>query len=98
MSLKQATKVDTNRVELEVEVDAAAFEAAVQKAYRKNIGKISDFRKYFFHHQDIQYVPAARGLSIPEGDPNFHHPALQRQIHNHLQTHRLFQRTHLRLL
>lgn len=47
MSLKQATKVDTNRVELEVEVDAAAFEAAVQKAYRKNIGKIQvpGFRK-----------------------------------------------------
>ncbi len=47
MSLKQATKVETNRVELEIEVDAATFEAAVQKAYRKNIGKIQvpGFRK-----------------------------------------------------
>ncbi len=47
MGLKTATKVDTNRVELEVEVDAAAFSAAVNKAYKKNIGKINvpGFRK-----------------------------------------------------
>ena len=48
MSLKQATKTDTaNRVELEVEVDAAAFEAAVEKAYRKDVKKmnIPGFRK-----------------------------------------------------
>ena len=47
MSLKQATKVETNRVQLEIEVDAATFEAAVQRAYRKNIGKIQvpGFRK-----------------------------------------------------
>ncbi|MDD2361888.1 MAG: trigger factor [Oscillospiraceae bacterium] len=47
MSLKSATKVDTNRVELEVEVDSEAFEAAVSKAYKKNIGKMSvpGFRK-----------------------------------------------------
>ena len=33
MSLKNATKTETaNRVELEVEVDAAAFEAAVERA------------------------------------------------------------------
>ncbi len=37
MSLKSANQVDTNRVELEVEVDAAAFEDAVNKAYEKNI-------------------------------------------------------------
>ena len=38
MSLKNATKTETaNRVELEVEVDAAAFEAAVERAYKKNI-------------------------------------------------------------
>ena len=47
MGLKSAAKVDTNRVELEVEVDAEAFEAAVSKAYKKNIGKMSvpGFRK-----------------------------------------------------
>lgn len=47
MALKQATKVDTNRVELEVEVGAEAFEAAVAAAYRKNVGKINvpGFRK-----------------------------------------------------
>ncbi|MGI6265275.1 MAG: trigger factor [Acutalibacteraceae bacterium] len=48
MSLKNATKTETpNRVELEVEVDAAAFEEAVSRAYKKNIGKIAvpGFRK-----------------------------------------------------
>ena len=47
MSLKSANKVDTNRVELEVEVDAAAFEEAVNKAYKKNIRRmnIPGFRK-----------------------------------------------------
>ncbi|MBO5798006.1 MAG: trigger factor, partial [Clostridia bacterium] len=41
MSLKSATVKETNRVELVVEVDAATFEAAVQKAYRKNINKLN---------------------------------------------------------
>lgn len=47
MGLKSATKVDTNRVEFEVEVDAAEFEAAVNRAYKKNIGRMSvpGFRK-----------------------------------------------------
>lgn len=47
MSLKSVSKVDTNRVEIEVEVDAASFEAAVDKAYKKNIRRISvpGFRK-----------------------------------------------------
>ena len=48
MSLKNATKTETaNRVELEVEVDAAAFEAAVERAYKKNIKKmvVPGFRK-----------------------------------------------------
>ena len=47
MALKTATKTDTNRVELVVEVDADSFEAAVSKAYKKNIGKmnIPGFRK-----------------------------------------------------
>ncbi len=47
MSLKTATVKETNRVELEVEVDAASFEAAVAKAYKKNIGKMNvpGFRK-----------------------------------------------------
>ena len=41
MALKQANKVETNRVELEIEVDAPTFEAAVQTSYRKNIEKIA---------------------------------------------------------
>lgn len=47
MSLKNATKKENNRVELEIEVDAAAFEAAVDAAYRKDIQNITvpGFRK-----------------------------------------------------
>lgn len=41
MSLKSANKLENNRVELEVEVDAAAFEAAVVKAYKKNIRRMN---------------------------------------------------------
>ena len=47
MSLKSATQKETNRVELDIEVDAATFEAAVEKAYRKNIKRMNvpGFRK-----------------------------------------------------
>lgn len=47
MSLKASNKVDTNRVELEVAVDPEAFEAAVSKAYKKNIKRMNvpGFRK-----------------------------------------------------
>ncbi|MBE6763099.1 MAG: trigger factor [Ruminococcaceae bacterium] len=47
MSLKAATKLENGRVELEIEVGAEAFEAAVAKAYKKNIGKLNvpGFRK-----------------------------------------------------
>ncbi len=47
MSLKNAVVKETNRVELEIEVGAEAFEAAVSKAYKKNIGKMNvpGFRK-----------------------------------------------------
>lgn len=41
MSLKAINKVDTNRVELEVAVDPEAFEAAVSKAYKKNIQRMN---------------------------------------------------------
>ena len=41
MSLKSVNQKETNRVELEIEVDAASFEAAVEKAYRKNINKLN---------------------------------------------------------
>ena len=41
MALKQANKVETNRVELEIEVGAEAFEQAVSAAYRKNIAKMN---------------------------------------------------------
>ncbi len=47
MSVKNCEKVETNKVALTVEVDAAAFEAAIEKAYRKVRGKINvpGFRK-----------------------------------------------------
>ena len=47
MSLKNATKKENNRVELEIEVDAATFEAAVEAAYKKDIANIQipGFRK-----------------------------------------------------
>ena len=47
MSLKNATKLENGRVELEIEVDAAAFGAAVNAAYKKDVKKISvpGFRK-----------------------------------------------------
>ena len=47
MSLKAVNNVETNRVELEIEISAEEFEAAVQAAYlkqRKNIS-IPGFRK-----------------------------------------------------
>ncbi len=47
MSLKSTNKVDTNRVELEVAVSPEEFEAAVSKAYKKNIKRMNvpGFRK-----------------------------------------------------
>lgn len=47
MSLKTATKLENGRVELEVEVDAAIFGAAVDAAYKKDVKKMSvpGFRK-----------------------------------------------------
>ncbi|MCI8361078.1 MAG: trigger factor [Clostridiales bacterium] len=47
MSLKSSNKVETNRYELEISIDGAAFQEAVQKAYRKNVKKmnIPGFRK-----------------------------------------------------
>ncbi len=47
MSLKTATKREDGRVELEVEVDAATFEAAVNAAYKKDVKKmvVPGFRK-----------------------------------------------------
>ena len=47
MSLKNSNKIDTNRYELEVEIDAENFEKAVNKAFLKNSKKISipGFRK-----------------------------------------------------
>ena len=47
MALKQENKVETNRVELEIDVGAESFAAAVSASYRKNVGKINvpGFRK-----------------------------------------------------
>ena len=41
MNLKSTNKVETNKVELEIEVNAADFDAAVEKAYQKAKKKIS---------------------------------------------------------
>lgn len=47
MSLKNSKKVDTNRYELEISIDAESFQNAIKDAYRKNRGKINvpGFRK-----------------------------------------------------
>ncbi len=47
MSLKTAVKKENNRVELEIEVEAPAFEQAVERAYKKNIKRMNvpGFRK-----------------------------------------------------
>ena len=47
MSLKNATKLENGRVELEIEVDEATFAAAVSAAYKKDVKKMSvpGFRK-----------------------------------------------------
>ena len=47
MSLKSSNKIDTNRYELEVQVDGEAFESALQKAFLKQNKKITipGFRK-----------------------------------------------------
>ena len=47
MSLKNATKLENGRVELEIEVNAADFSAAVDAAYKKDVKKMSvpGFRK-----------------------------------------------------
>ncbi len=47
MSLKSSNKVETNRYELEISIDGAAFEDAIQKAYRKNVKRMNvpGFRK-----------------------------------------------------
>ena len=47
MSLKSSNKVDTNRYQLEVEVDAEVFEKAINQAYHKENKKIAipGFRK-----------------------------------------------------
>ncbi len=41
MGLVSSNKVETNKYELIVTIDADAFEAAVEKAYRKSVKKIS---------------------------------------------------------
>ena len=47
MSLKNATKKENSRVELEIEVDAETFAKAVDAAYKKDVRKITlpGFRK-----------------------------------------------------
>ncbi|OJU15876.1 MAG: trigger factor [Clostridiales bacterium 43-6] len=47
MSLKAKEKVDTNRYELQIEIDGETFRKAINKMYKKNVGKmnIPGFRK-----------------------------------------------------
>ena len=47
MALKNSKKVETNRYELEISIDAEAFEAAVEQAFKENADKINipGFRK-----------------------------------------------------
>ena len=40
MSLKNVEKLEKSMAMLEISVDKETFEAAVQAAYRKNVGKI----------------------------------------------------------
>lgn len=42
MALKSSNKVDTNRYQLEVEIDGETFEKAVDQAYHKQNKKIDD--------------------------------------------------------
>lgn len=47
MSLKNANKIDTNKYELEIEVDKETFNSAVDKAFKRNASKMNvpGFRK-----------------------------------------------------
>lgn len=47
MTLRSSNKIDTNRYELEIAVDAAEFEKQLEKSYKKQVNKISipGFRK-----------------------------------------------------
>ena len=47
MSLNSSNKVDTNRYQLNISVDPEEFEKAVEKTYKKEVGKIAipGFRK-----------------------------------------------------
>ena len=47
MSLKGSKKVETNRYELEITIDAESFQNAIKEAYKKNRNKINvqGFRK-----------------------------------------------------
>ena len=72
MALNASNKVDTNRYQLEVEIDGAAFEKAVDQAYRKQNKRINipGFRKgkaprafvEKFYGQDIFYEDAINAL------------------------------------
>lgn len=47
MELKSSNKVETNRYELEIEIDGKTFDEAINKAYHKQVGRINiqGFRK-----------------------------------------------------
>ena len=72
MSLKSSNKVDTNRYELEIEIAAEDFEKAVNKAFKKNVKKISvpGFRKgkaprafiEKYYGENVFYEDAVNGI------------------------------------
>ncbi|MBR4866556.1 MAG: trigger factor family protein, partial [Clostridia bacterium] len=58
MSLKNVEKLEKSMAMLEISVDKETFEAAVQAAYRKNVGKIQikGFRKGKAPRQMIEKI------------------------------------------
>lgn len=72
MSLKSSNKVETNRYELEIEIAAEDFEKAVNKAFKKNVKKISvpGFRKgkaprafiEKYYGENVFYEDAVNGI------------------------------------
>ena len=87
MSLKSTNKVDTNKVELEIEISAEAFEEAVEKAYqkaKKNI-QVPGFRKgkaprkliEKTYGEGVFYEDAVNALYGPEVDASIAEAGLE---------------------
>ena len=55
MSLTANNKLDTNKYELTIHIDAESFEKALEKAYRKDIKKIK--------RKEVMYYGRCNGVS-----------------------------------